>query len=330
MTFSVRAALTAALLASVAAPAGAEQVFNRIASFPVAGNRSAGADKATSSEIITATADGNTLIYSDAPGGTIGFIDITDPKAPKAGGSLTVEGEPNSVAAVGSKVLVTIDKTEDMTKPAGALATVDIAGQKIEAVCDLGGQPDSVVVSPDGTFAAIAIENQRDEELNDGQIPQLPAGELLILALDNGTPTCDSIKHVDLTGLATVAPEDPEPEFVNINADGEIAVTLQENNHVIIVDSKTGKVTGHFTAGTVDLDGVDEKSDGALDFSGKLDAVPREPDAVKWLGTDRLVVANEGDYEGGSRGFTIFDRTGKVLYEAGPSLEHEVARLGHF
>ncbi|WP_430258532.1 esterase-like activity of phytase family protein [Neorhizobium sp. IRS_2294] len=330
MTFSTRAALTALLLGSVAAPAGAEQVFNRIASFPVAQNLPKDEDKATSSEIITATADGNTLIYSDAPGGTIGFIDITDAKAPKAGGSVKIDGEPNSVAAVGAKVLVTIDRTKDLTKPAGQLGVVDIASRKIEATCDLGGQPDSVVISPDGTFAAIAIENQRDEKLNDGALPQLPAGELQIVSLNNGVPVCDSIRHVDLTGLSTVAPEDPEPEFVNINANGEIVVTLQENNHIVIVDSKTAKVTGHFTAGTVDLDGVDTKTDGALTFSGKLTAIPREPDAVKWLGTDRLVVANEGDYKGGSRGFTIFDRTGKVLYDAGTSLEYAVARVGHF
>ncbi|RYE65506.1 MAG: alkaline phosphatase, partial [Rhizobiaceae bacterium] len=330
MTFSTRAALTALLLGSVAAPAGAEQVFNRIASFPVAQNLPKDEDKATSSEIITATADGNTLIYSDAPGGTIGFIDITDAKAPKAGGSVKIDGEPNSVAAVGAKVLVTIDRTKDLTKPAGQLGVVDIASRKIEATCDLGGQPDSIVVSPDGTFAAIAIENQRDEKLNDGALPQLPAGELQIVSLNNGVPVCDSIRHVDLTGLSTVAPEDPEPEFVNINANGEIVVTLQENNHIVIVDSKTAKVTGHFTAGTVDLDGVDTKTDGALTFSGKLTAIPREPDAVKWLGTDRLVVANEGDYKGGSRGFTIFDRTGKVLYDAGTSLEYAVARVGHF
>ncbi|MCB5201821.1 esterase-like activity of phytase family protein [Neorhizobium sp. T786] len=332
MIFSVRAALTAVLLASVAAPAGAEQIFNRIASFPVASNLPEGKDKltATSSEIITASDDGNTLIYSDSPLGAIGFIDITDPRAPKGLGSLAFEGEPNSVAAAGPKVLVTIDQTEDLTRPAGQLAVVDLAGKTIEGSCDLGGQPDSVVVSPDGSFAAIAIENQRDEELNDGALPQLPAGELLILSLDNGVPACDSIKRVDLTGLATVAPEDPEPEFVNINANGEIAVTLQENNHVVIVNSKTAEVTAHFTAGTVDLDGVDTKTDGALSFTGKLDAVPREPDAVKWLGTDRLVIANEGDYKGGSRGFTIFDRSGKVLYEAGTSLEHAIARIGHF
>ncbi len=330
MTFSTRAALTALLLGSVAAPAGAEQVFNRIASFPVAQNLPKGEDKATSSEIITATADGNALIYSDAPGGTIGFIDITDAKAPKAAGSVKIDGEPNSVAATGAKVLVTIDRTKDLTKPAGQLGVVDIASRKIEATCDLGGQPDSIVVSPDGTFAAIAIENQRDEKHNDGALPQLPAGELQIVTLNNGVPVCDSIRHVDLTGLSTVAPEDPEPEFVNINANGEIVVTLQENNHIVIVDSKTAKVTAHFTAGTVDLDGVDTKTDGALTFSGKLTAIPREPDAVKWLGTDRFVVANEGDYKGGSRGFTIFDRTGKVLYDAGTSLEYAVARVGHF
>jgi hypothetical protein len=284
MKISMTAALAAALFASAAFPAAAEPFFNRIATFPVASNLGEGEDKATSSEIITATPDGNTLIYSDAPGGTIGFIDITDPRSPKAGGSIASDGEPNSVAAVGEKVLVTIDRTEDMTKPTGDLGVVDVASRKLENTCDLGGQPDSVVVSPDGTFAAIAIENQRDEELNDGALPQLPAGELLILSLNDGTPACDSIKRVDLTGLATVAPEDPEPEFVNINADGEIAVTLQENNHIVIVDSKTATVSGHFTAGTVDLDGIDTKSDGALEFTGRIDGVPREPDSVKWLG----------------------------------------------
>jgi hypothetical protein len=67
-----------------------------------------------------------------------------------------------------------------------------------------------------------------------------------------------------------------------------------------------------------------------LKFTGELKAVAREPDAVKWLDDDRLVVANEGDYQGGSRGFTIFDKTGKVLYESGASFEHAVANLGHY
>ncbi|CAN7257728.1 esterase-like activity of phytase family protein [Neorhizobium sp. LjRoot104] len=332
MTFSLRAALTAALLASVAVPASAEQVFNRIASFPVAGNMPAGKDKlsTSSAEIVTASEDGMTLIYSDSPLGAIGFIDITDPKAPKALGAVTFKGEPTSVAAVGKKVLAAVNTGESKQKPTGMLAVVDIATKKVDLTCDLGGQPDSIAVSKDKTFAAIAIENERDEDVNDGALPQMPAGDLVIVSLKDGSADCASIKHVTLTGLAGIAPEDPEPEFVAINDKGEIALTLQENNEIVIIDGKTGQVTGHFSAGKADLEGIDNKTDGQLSFTGKASGALREPDAVKWLDNNRLVVANEGDWKGGSRGFTIFDRTGKVLYESGASLERAVARLGHF
>jgi hypothetical protein len=332
MTFRIQAALAAALLASVAMPANADQVFNRIASFPVASNLPAGKDKmsATSAEIVTASEDGNTLIYSDSPLGAIGFVDITDPKAPKALGAVTFEGEPTSVEAVGSKVLAAVNTGKSKANPTGMLAVVDIVSRKVEVTCDLGGQPDSVAISKDKTFAAIAIENERDEDVNDGALPQMPAGDLVIVALKDGTVDCASIKHVDLKGIADVAPEDPEPEFVSINDAGEIAVTLQENNHIVIVDGKTAKVTGHFSAGKVDLEGIDTKTDGQLSFTGKAQGVLREPDAIKWLDDNRLAVANEGDWKGGSRSFTIFDRTGKVLFESGASLERAVARLGHF
>ncbi|CDZ55967.1 esterase-like activity of phytase family protein [Neorhizobium galegae] len=331
MTFSLRAALTAALFASVAVPASAEQVFNRIASFPVAANLPADKDKlsVSSAEIVTASEDGMTLIYTDSPLGAIGFVDITDPKAPKALGALTFKGEPTSVASVGKKVLAAINTGESKQKPTGILAVVDIATKKVDLTCDLGGQPDSITVSKDKTFAAIAIENERDEDVNDGALPQMPAGDLVIVSLKDGTADCASIKHVTLTGLAGVAPEDPEPEFVAINDNGEIALTMQENNEIVIIDGKTGQVTGHFSAGKADLEGIDNKTDGQLSFTGKASAL-REPDAVKWLDNNRLVVANEGDWKGGSRGFTIFDRTGKVLYESGASLERAVARLGHF
>jgi DNA-binding beta-propeller fold protein YncE len=332
MTFRICAALTAALLASAAAPASAEQVFNRIASFPVAGNMPTDKDKLTpsSAEIVTASEDGMTLIYSDSPLGAIGLIDITDPKAPKALGAVTFKGEPTSVAAVGKKVLAAVNTSESYVKPSGMLAVVDIATKKVELTCDLGGQPDSIAVSKDKTFAAIAIENERDEKVNDGAIPQMPAGDLVIVSLKDGTADCASIKHVDLKGIAEIAPEDPEPEFVAINDNGEIALTMQENNHIVIIDGKTAKVTGHFSAGKADLEGIDTKSDGQLSFTDKQAGRLREPDAIKWLDNNRLVVANEGDWKGGARGFTIFDRTGKVLHEAGGSLERAVARLGHY
>lgn len=331
-THFARAAFTAALLASVAAPVSAEQVFNRIASFPVAQNIPADKDKksVTSAEIVTASEDGMLLVYSDSPMKGIGFVDITDPKAPKAGGALAMGGEPTSVSIAAGKVLVGVNTSENRQKPSGKLSIVDLKTKKIESSCDLGGQPDSVAVSPDKSFAAIAIENERDEEVNDGALPQLPAGDLVIVSLTDGVADCASIKHVSMTGLSAIAPEDPEPEFVAINAQNEIAVTLQENNHIVIVDGKTGAIKSHFSAGTVDLKGIDTKTDGSLNFTGKLDAVAREPDAIKWLDNDRLVVANEGDYKGGSRGFTIFDRAGKVLFEAGNTFEMAAAQIGHF
>ncbi|UHS56330.1 esterase-like activity of phytase family protein [Agrobacterium vaccinii] len=333
MTFRFSsAALTAALFASAAFPAAAEQVFNRIASFPVALNLPADKDQKTitSAEIVTASEDGNTLVYSDSPLGGIGFIDIKDAKAPKALGALMMDGEPTSVAVSASKVLAGVNTSESYVKPSGKLVTVDIATRKIEASCDLGGQPDSVAISPDKSFVAIAIENERDEEVNDGALPQMPAGFLVTIGLKNGAPDCSTLKKIDVSGLAEISPEDPEPEFVSINANGEIALTLQENNHIVIIDGKSGKVTSHFSAGTVDLKGIDTKTDGQSKFTDSQDTRKREPDAVKWLDNDRIVIANEGDWQGGSRGFTIFDKTGKLLYEANSSFEHAVAALGHY
>jgi hypothetical protein len=321
----------AAALAS-AAPAHADMMFNRVATFAVAKNlpKDAPPKTATSSEIISASEDGNMLVYSDSPYGGIGFIDITDPKAPKAGGSLKMDGEPTSVVIVGGKVLVAVNTSESNANPSGQLRVVDIATKATEASCDLGGQPDSVAVSKDKAWLAVAIENERDENLNDGAIPQMPAGTLKIVALKDGAPDCATIRTIDLTGLADVAPEDPEPEFVAFNDAGEIAVTLQENNHIAIVDAASGRIVAHFSAGSVALANIDTKKDGALSFTGKVEAASREPDAVKWLDDDRLAVANEGDWKGGTRGFTVFSKKGEVLYESGPSLEHEVARAGHY
>ena len=65
-----------------------------------------------------------------------------------------------------------------------------------------------------------------------------------------------------------------------------------------------------FSAVPVDLDGVDVKKDGVIDLSGTKKAVAREPDGVQWIDAERFVTANEGDWKGGRRGFTIFKADG--------------------
>ncbi|KFC66353.1 Alkaline phosphatase [Devosia sp. LC5] len=324
------AALTAALLATTVS-VHAEQVFNRIASFPVAlNNPDAEEGTENSAEIITATEDGMTLVYSNALLGGIGFVDITDPAAPKPAGFVALDGGPTSVTVIGGKVLVTSDTSEDFTAPTGYLSVIDIATKAIEVTCDLGGQPDAIAKNADASLVAISMENQRDEDLNDGEIPQLPSGNITFFPVTDGTVDCASMRVTELAGVADFAGEDAEPEYTDFNSANELAVTLQENNHIVILNGETGEIISDFSAGTVDLEGIDATEDDRLSFTESQPGRKREPDALQWLDDDRIVTANEGDYEGGARGFTIFNKDGTVLYESGPSMEYIAAQLGHY
>lgn len=327
--FSFRLSLTAIALLSITAYAQSEHVFNRIASFSVHHNQTDNTQE-TSAEIISASDDGNVLVYSDSPSGSIGFIDIKDASKPLPLGIVKTDGEPTSVVFAHDNVLAAVNTSKNYKEPSGELLIIDPVKKSIKAKCDLGGQPDSIAVNYDKSLFAIAIENERDEDLNDGALPQLPAGYLMLGSIKDGAVDCASLKKVELTGLADIAPEDPEPEFVSFNSKNEVALTLQENNHIVIVDGESGKVLSHFSAGRADLDAIDMKKDGRLDYSQNASQILREPDAVKWLDNERIIIANEGDYKGGSRGFSIFDKSGKLLFESGSSYEHILARLGHF
>lgn len=322
-------ALTTALVAPSQAQMHGETAFNRIATFTVPANLPVERDASgeTAAEIIAASQDGMTLIYTDSPQEALGFVDITDPANPIASGFLALPGEPTSVAVSGGIALVAVNESEDFVNVAGDLIAVDIATQEMVATCALGGQPDSIAAG--NGFVAIAIENERDEDLNDGVMPQLPAGNLTLIDLQDGVPVCDTLRVVDMTGLAEVAPSDPEPEFVAINGNS-VVVTIQENNHLAIVDVSTGEVTASFSAGTVDLSMIDTEEEGVISATASLEDVAREPDAVKWLDEAHFVTANEGDYEGGSRGFTIFNVDGTVVFDSGNTLEHLAMRLGHY
>ncbi|MTH62697.1 esterase-like activity of phytase family protein [Paracoccus shanxieyensis] len=329
MTF--RLTFCSVLALAAAMPAMAEPVFNRISSFATVDNMAQDQDRSreTSSEIMTATADGMELIYSDAPLGAIGLIDIADPAAPKPLGNIAMDGEPTTTVVLGEMAFVGVNTSESYVAPSGVLRSVDLTTKQVVANCDLGGQPDSVALSPRGDMLAVAIENERDEEVNDGALPQMPAGFVVRLPIRDGQADCGNLQRIELTGLAAEGGDDPEPEYVDFNANGDLVVTLQENNHIVVIGAD-GQIASHFSAGTVDLDGIDTERDGKLDFTGALKAVPREPDTVAWLDNDHFATANEGDYKGGSRGFTIWNRDGSVVYESGPAFEHELIKIGHY
>ncbi|MDE0778960.1 MAG: hypothetical protein OSB43_21980, partial [Nocardioides sp.] len=206
LPLSLSLSLSPLALPSSGAPAPEQRAaepsswFERVATYPVYLNVPAGVDpdEPTVAEISTITEDGRTVIYTDALGKRIGFLDISDPSRPVGTGTLDLaeignaDDQPTSVAAVGDVVLVVVDESGgDFVDPAGRVDVVRLADRTVINSIDLGGQPDSIAISPDGTFAAIAMENQRDEDLTppggeEGELPQLPAGAGQGLAL---TPT---------------------------------------------------------------------------------------------------------------------------------------------
>lgn len=329
----------------------AQSTFERTATFPVYENRPDGEDKSTPTvaEISTVSKDGKTLIHTDALAQRIGFIDISNPNAPQGLGTLDLKAqghakdEPTSVAVYGDYLLVVIDETGgDFANPKGRVDIVRVSDRTRVSSIDLKGQPDSIAISPAGASgkpkAAIAMENQRNEELNDGNLPQLPTGFVQTIDLSGepkdwkATPIRfedESGKLLDVVKKAGLdTPEDLEPEYVSINGKNQLAVTLQENNGVAIIDLQTNRITNVFSAGSAEVKGVDTKSDKIINPTDTLPETPREPDAIAWIDDNHVATANEGDWKGGTRGWTVFDANGKITWDAGNSVENLAIRHG--
>lgn len=320
---------SAATQASDRISQASDRFFNRIASFPVYLNTDINLE--TVAEIVDASKDGRTLVYTDSETGKLGFVDIRKPARPKALGAIDVGGEPTSVAVAGDYALVAVNTSLDFVAPSGHLHVVDIDTQSIVATHALAGQPDSVAVSPDERYAAVVIENERDEDLGNGEPPQAPSGLLQIIDLI-GTPESWSMRNVNLDAIADLFPDDAEPEYVAINEDNIAVVTMQENNHIVLIDLATGGIVNHFSAGTVDLHQIDtrEEEPALISLTESAVNIAREPDGVTWISNTLFATADEGDLFGGSRGFTVFDTDGNVVFSAGNTLEHAVVRLGHY
>ncbi|MGH8917488.1 MAG: esterase-like activity of phytase family protein, partial [Actinomycetes bacterium] len=125
-------------------------------------------------------------------------------------------------------------------------------------------------------------------------------------------------------------PADPEPEFVSINSRNQTVATLQENNHIVVVDLASGRVVTDFTAGNGTASGVDTVEDGTIRLDGTV-TVPREPDGVSWLDDRYVATADEGDLVGGNRTWTVFDTDdGSVVYSSGAELDQLAARYGQY
>lgn len=337
-----------ALLATVLIPigtgtAGAEGVgsgnqlsrparsFHHVATFDVIDGNGSGV-----AEIIDATADGNTLVYTDADNEAIGFVDISVPSNPIGTGTVSVGGEPTSLVVRGDTVLVAVNTSTSFVEPSGKLLVINIASRAVEAELPLAGQPDSMAMNANERILAVVIENERDEDLNGGFLPQEPTGGVTFFNMRRSDPNRWRTYEANLDEVALAAPNgtDLEPEYVDIQGPRAV-ITFQENNYIAVVSTWSGRLLRHFSAGSVELSNVDNAEDDLITLDTNL-TKRREPDAAAWINRKMFATANEGDYEdptgeqGGSRGFTIFDRRGGVVYESAESFEHLFVAAGQY
>jgi hypothetical protein len=231
----------------------------------------------------------------------------------------------------------------------GSISAYRITNGAFLCSAEVGIQPDSVAISPDGATAIVANEAEGAEEGDNGGAgsvsrlsltgfkPQTPDCSLfsattIALPSATGTPGFSTGRTDDLARLSIDnSPGTLEPESVAFSPDSRYAfVTLQENNGVARVDLATNAVK-YFGLGT-----VNHLADVAVSTPPNYDPVTpytqfREPDGIKVTPDGRyFVTANEGDTANGAGGsgirggrtISVFDAaTGALVGDTGRELD---------
>lgn len=235
--------------------------------------------------VVAVTEDGMTAVFTDAMTNHIGLVDISASSDPQGLGRFSFgAGKPTGVALKGKYALVSVETGTAPSVPSGYLAVVDISNRTNPTLTrniTLGGQPDSMFVSPDKNYAVAVIENRRTD---DGTYPQnttIP-GFIAIFDISAESPGSWIQKpNVTLTKLPGLRFEDdPEPEYASISDDNIAAVTLQENNAIVFINITDGQVIQSIHAGSVNLDNVDLKDDKEILQSETQVLRRREPDGL--------------------------------------------------
>src|SRR5919106_1863872 len=103
---------TVAISPAAAAPPDTMRL-QHVGSFFVQENEVAGD---TSAEILDLTSDGSLMVYTDAPGGVIGFVDSSDPSDPQPLGTIPAAGVTSAAIVKDAWLLVAVS-TGDFVGP---------------------------------------------------------------------------------------------------------------------------------------------------------------------------------------------------------------------
>lgn len=359
MTHSIiaRSRLAAAITVLLAGVAQAQSVTAPAAPAPFSMVRHLAVDGVA--EIVSATPDGKTLLFTSADAGAMGVVDITDPAQPLVLPRVDVRmggvGEPTSVAVSpdGRYAVLALRLDDDLSNARrGFLRVYDIRDPRaVRHVKDIsvGIGPDSLALAGAGKTlrAVVAIEDEETDAKGDATLDGKRPGRIDVVGLQDlygGRSTgLQSIELVEaLKALPdAVYPADPQPEFVSVSPNGRLAVvTLQENNAVALIDlrdASQARLLRVLSAGTVSRQGnADLQKDKEIVFKDSFSG-RREPDAVSWVSDEVFALANEGDGKKdkagvlpGARGFTLMNTQGEVVHETGDQTERIALLHGHY
>ncbi len=284
-------------------------------------------------EIVAATGDGQFLAVAGDTSVTL--LDFSEAPAATEICNLDLTGFGANITSVAfASSTVGLAAVKDDPNP-GTLVAYSVPGCEVLWDLELGIGPDSVVVSPNGKYAAVAIEDEESE-----------IGEVSTVACDPGTnerpgrvdvvqltgPGAPAVTHVEieLVGVPGVfCQDDPQPEGIAISSNSRQAfVTLQENNALAIIDLKAGATTGVVSLGlTTHL--ADLTDGGHPAVITELMTGRRESDGIAYLG-GYLFTADEGDTDdtegiwSGGRTLSVFDPSGTLVTDTGSAIEELV------
>ncbi|MEO1131430.1 MAG: hypothetical protein AAFX40_01850 [Cyanobacteria bacterium J06639_1] len=278
------------------------------------------------------------------------------PEANFPDNSTAAEFTGTAISPDGSFALVGVKDDDDanvdvFNEQPGKVIAVSLPGLEVLAEVTVGIGPDSVAIASDGTYAAVANEDEEDETSLPGDRP----GSVSIIDLRNGPSNLSLLTTVAIPpdGIPFFA-EDPQPETVTIAPDSSfMLVTLQENNAIARIDVNTFEPGGlsvtSFDAGQRSGEGFVQGGigdDPCLTSNGYADSVlasftsSREPDGIAispdgsvfvTADEDNVAVAESGGGSGdpfGARSISVFDATsGALLGDSGNQIETAVVDL---
>ncbi|CAA0078395.1 Uncharacterised protein [Halioglobus japonicus] len=331
--------------------------FETISEFKVDGN----------AEIMQAAAGGRYLVHTNSTQSSIDVVDLTDPANAKTVVSLDMPGEPTSVGVSpdGNWALAVVyaSKPKAAKKPIdprlpGVLALIDLrdpANASVSSLMGIGHHPDSIAVtrSGDDLVGVIAIENEPlivvDGKVVASDAPGHPndiseKGAIQIVTINPANPqhyrlTTLPLEETLLRNAQMLNINDPQPEYVAIAHSKQLAaVSLQENNGIVLVDYLAGKITGAFNLGIASPRPADLQNDGNVklvqsyptDATTQPLAGTRFPDAISFTPDGEFILsADEGELSlTGGRGFSIWTLNGEFVWDDGGEIERRANELG--